>query len=621
MLISKLELTNYRQFSTKTVEFNAGLNTIKGRNGTGKTTIVEAIGFALFGSTMQRGRAKEWIKEGEQHGGVRLFIGDYTIERTDVLALVSDSSGNTLARNNTGIVQWVTNTFGLTPDLYRTSFYIGQKDIGSFAALSPLERTKRVEKLLRIDRLDAVKQLARENLKAKVYVQNTYEAKLENIGELVPFVDRSSELELAREKLEEEVAKQGAYSVAMEKYDAYLKAKNNWDGVVYDLEAEEKAYVEEVEHNASVEPRNKLVREKIALEKNLANVNVLEDYFTMSQREIMTHENTIKTYEKLKASIAKYDVEPIKHTDLLDIAQEIRDLTKQIKLAQNTPDVCPTCGQDWPEKVTIDIDALSAKVKELTALKAKQGLENELFELVEEFNAIELPNYTWQQLQEAQVSLYHKDAYLRLKKLADVPSELETECIVRAIEYVRKQEQYRAVAEVKVEMPVRPKVDVYRKAVLDLEDNQRHYASYETVRKTKEEYQELVKDIIVEIKELKEFVKFIDLYRKSFGANVIPLLEKNVSNIVNFLSEGKYTNVRINTDYSIEGFDFYSGSEQDSVSFALRLAISQVSRIGDFRTMLLDEVAASFDNEREQLLLQVLKEQNSQLIYITHGEI
>jgi len=51
------------------------------------------------------------------------------------------------------------------------------------------------------------------------------------------------------------------------------------------------------------------------------------------------------------------------------------------------------------------------------------------------------------------------------------------------------------------------------------------------------------------------------------------------------------------------------------------LAIAQVSRLGSFKVMLLDEIAASFDAQKEQRLLDILKQQPNQLIYITHGDI
>ena len=118
-----------------------------------------------------------------------------------------------------------------------------------------------------------------------------------------------------------------------------------------------------------------------------------------------------------------------------------------------------------------------------------------------------------------------------------------------------------------------------------------------------------------------KFVKFIDLYRKEFSQNVVPLIQNNSSTIFNYLTNNKYSSFEIDKDYSIEDYDEYSGSEADSASFSIRMAIANISRIGSFHTIILDEIAASFDEDKENLLLDVLAKTDNQIIYISHGNI
>ena len=101
----------------------------------------------------------------------------------------------------------------------------------------------------------------------------------------------------------------------------------------------------------------------------------------------------------------------------------------------------------------------------------------------------------------------------------------------------------------------------------------------------------------------------------------MPLLEDNAGKIVSYLSEGKITNFSLNEDYSVDGYDKLSGSEEDSADFAVRLAVAQIARLGSYNTMVLDEVAASFDSVKENKLLDILKATQMQLIYISHGDI
>ena len=59
MKLRSLSLQLFRQHASSVVHFPDGLIGIIGANGSGKTTILEAIGFALFGSRALRGRIED----------------------------------------------------------------------------------------------------------------------------------------------------------------------------------------------------------------------------------------------------------------------------------------------------------------------------------------------------------------------------------------------------------------------------------------------------------------------------------------------------------------------------------------------------------------------------------
>ena len=125
-MLQSIRMVNYRQYSDKTISFNPQLNVIQGRNGTGKSTIVEAIGYALQGSQMQKGKAKDWIKDGQNTGYVVLEVDDFIITRGTNLQQVEDTFGNVLATGHTGVNSWIESYYGLTLEAYKTSYHIGQ---------------------------------------------------------------------------------------------------------------------------------------------------------------------------------------------------------------------------------------------------------------------------------------------------------------------------------------------------------------------------------------------------------------------------------------------------------------------------------------------------------------
>jgi exonuclease SbcC len=84
MLIRSLELKNIKSYSNETIDFFEGINGICGENGHGKTTIIEAIGFALF-DFLPFNNA-DFLRHGEKSGYVTLTVEgkdevEYTIHR------------------------------------------------------------------------------------------------------------------------------------------------------------------------------------------------------------------------------------------------------------------------------------------------------------------------------------------------------------------------------------------------------------------------------------------------------------------------------------------------------------------------------------------------------------
>ncbi len=75
MVIESIGLTNIKSYSAAEIHFKSGVNFIKGANGTGKTTLIEAVGFALFNVTstgFAGGIHSYLLREGEKEGEVRV---------------------------------------------------------------------------------------------------------------------------------------------------------------------------------------------------------------------------------------------------------------------------------------------------------------------------------------------------------------------------------------------------------------------------------------------------------------------------------------------------------------------------------------------------------------------
>ncbi len=69
-----LKLENIRSYRAADIQFREGVNAIVGRNGAGKSTILQAIGYALFDSL--EGRKPDFVREGSSSGSIAVGLAE-----------------------------------------------------------------------------------------------------------------------------------------------------------------------------------------------------------------------------------------------------------------------------------------------------------------------------------------------------------------------------------------------------------------------------------------------------------------------------------------------------------------------------------------------------------------
>ena len=77
-MISKIELINWKKHSTLKLEFNKGSNILIGNMGVGKTSILQAMTYCLFGTFSELKKrdikVNDLIKRGETISEVKLTL-------------------------------------------------------------------------------------------------------------------------------------------------------------------------------------------------------------------------------------------------------------------------------------------------------------------------------------------------------------------------------------------------------------------------------------------------------------------------------------------------------------------------------------------------------------------
>ena len=143
MIIDRLELQNFKRFRDVDIQFKDGITGILGNNGTGKSSLVTAIFFALYG-IRATGISGEYIVSSfaspKEKCKVRLDFrigGDeYSILRTFKKTGKTQNhdasffhNGKERANGVTQVEAEVKRTLGMGPVDFRNTIYAAQKDL------------------------------------------------------------------------------------------------------------------------------------------------------------------------------------------------------------------------------------------------------------------------------------------------------------------------------------------------------------------------------------------------------------------------------------------------------------------------------------------------------------
>ena len=167
MYLRSVQLENYRKFEFAQTDFPDGIVGIIGSNGVGKSTLVEAIAWTLYGNEASR-TTKEEIRrltakptdvcratlEFESAGSnfrvVRQIKGENLTGDASVIV-----DGNVAARGIKAVKDYVEKTLGMDYKAFITSFYAPQKELNVLSDLQPYRRKELLVRMLGIENIDS----------------------------------------------------------------------------------------------------------------------------------------------------------------------------------------------------------------------------------------------------------------------------------------------------------------------------------------------------------------------------------------------------------------------------------------------------------------------------------
>ncbi|PGK51411.1 hypothetical protein CN918_26840 [Priestia megaterium] len=177
MKLKALILKNFRQYPYAVIPFpDSGFIGIVGENGHGKSTILNAIGYALYG------RIKDVLKEHikyEEAGSreecfVMLFFEhlgvDYVVKRHHTKAdecFLKTIDGKPLVNKGAkNLTTYISDTFfKMDYDTFCACYYAQQEDFDALSKLSPAKRRETLTRLLRINTIDKALDVVKDEIK------------------------------------------------------------------------------------------------------------------------------------------------------------------------------------------------------------------------------------------------------------------------------------------------------------------------------------------------------------------------------------------------------------------------------------------------------------------------
>src|SRR3954468_20222322 len=174
MRINSIRLQNFRQHADTYIEFTSGLTAIVGANGSGKSTILEAVAWALYGNPAAGGRRESirWMRAPAK-ATVRVELDfelgghRYRVVRGLTGAeLYLDRAPAPIANSISGVSEVLRRRLGMTLDEFFNTYFTGQKELSVMAAMGPTERGQFLSRLLGYERLRVAQDLARERRRA-----------------------------------------------------------------------------------------------------------------------------------------------------------------------------------------------------------------------------------------------------------------------------------------------------------------------------------------------------------------------------------------------------------------------------------------------------------------------
>ncbi len=641
-MITRISLKGWKSHLDSELEFSRGVNAIIGIMGSGKTSIMDAVSFALYGTfpalqskklvmndllmKKPQKRSKAEIQLDFQANGSAYSIKKIIeLDKGTTLAEIR-KDGTLLDVNPSNVTRQVESILQMDYDLFSRAVYSEQNGLDYFLRVPKGQRMELIDGMLKVDRFEDARE-ASVSLSNKISSATKEKARLISQLEKEMLADRILNLGNEIESLKEEA-------------------------------------------NPVKERIGSLKREQASLSKKLSGFEKLESESNRLSRELQGAKSSIN---ELSSSL-KNKREDIKGKDLSDLTKQLGAMEEKIKTTEEEirkkRDLL-TEQKNQIASIDTKIDLIDQAIEELQKLAARcpvcdspitdekkqnliksrkaerKGLDLSLHDFQDRIitlsnDILSLEKKLRQSISERE-KLVHLSSDLKLiheweKRLHD--NELRKSALEEQLAGLEKQLSETKIKDLRTELQekiaeergLEVRLNSLREKIMDRQDMLRDLKQRNNLL---EEYKsEIMRDGRA-MDSLQSFVKALkatqDQLREEFLKTVNQILTVVWKELYPY---GDFTSVRliIDKDYilqlkgsegwiSVDGIA--SGGERSMACLALRIAFS-LSYLPNLRWLILDEPTHNLDSNAISQFIDVLREKMpafaEQIFLITHDE-
>ena len=665
-MIKSIELVDFLSHSDTKLEFDDGTSVFVGQNGAGKSSIIDAITFALFGNHTRKNN-KSLIRRGANQGFARIefsangknyqalrkidskgaLTAQFSEEINGSLKIIAEGERKQFDESMTVQIE---KTLGIDFEKLKIASIVQQGELDTIIKAKPKEFKELLNAIIGIDRLDTA-------LSSMRTVQKDFRS---HIQEKLGYDDTQIQL------VENQIAEyENESKNAKPRLEKLVTEKEKIKGLISNLE-------EEIETNASKESHLK----ELDSRKNEL-ISYARDIIKSIQREVSEKEQTVnecKPCFAVSRNAEELEIENKKNQkDLVAIETELNDLEKkQVRLEEHEDlaerlelkdgkcPVCDTCVDHLnplfqkehivTKIAVIQRDIVQLETERATIIEKSEKLVDEL----EESKEAEIILKTHKITDESQLEKIVAEIKIKTKQIQKIPITINSGQLVEAGTLdSHAKTLYGSIASLEKStegfdqeafLKMKESLHDYRNELSQIDQECGEISG--NIKKISLKLEKLgttLKDLkhvhgyVGELEEIQNSVYNRDgpvgKSLRSWALEVISMkaseyLEKLNTKIQRISLSEKTRDVNIacysrNTTLERESL---SGGEKVSIALALRLGMAHLLGASNLNFMILDEPTTHLDSERRKSLVNVLSQltnikQNDssmQFIIITH---